>query len=664
MMKTVFLEFMPSISVSSWLSTRSAAPPASPAEEPRCTAMESSSSKKRTQGAEPRALSKISRTLASLSPNHMVSSSGPLIEMKRFLADQRAKGKLLSRRSREHLLVAEVANTIIAAAMRGLGGGSQGHMKRFKWEVVTVEDATPNAFVLPGGKVVVHTGLLRLLGGRRELLATVLGHEVAHAMARHSAEKVRARTTHATRDRPLEWPEPAAEDSAHHHHGTHPHKHTQPASPALAPVAAPPPAFLAVAGGPLWWALSYAVVPGLCGAVVGYALGLEALGVGAAAALGVVGRFAVRALAETVPFTGRRHNLLLPLPLELMMGEASFSFKWEVVTVEDATPNAFVLPGGKVVVHTGLLRLLGGRRELLATVLGHEVAHAMARHSAEKMTLGLLAALGLRLLAAAASRAATNNGDGAGADDARRRRQQQQQRQQEAGAYDSRRDVYGAARGGYDDTRAADGGWPLPGARRPAGGGAARGARPAAPPLFFGGGGEGGPSDPGGGEEDDYSVGPGSLVARLLEGAGASAQAAAREYARHAASGAAYARGGGGGPPRLDAAHPLMSGEVVGLLNSVLLQLPFSRRAESEADLIGLKLMALAGYDPTHAPETFKLLEGAERGRAGGALAAAAPRLAEAASLGCTHPRSANRVRALEEEGYDTVYTHPGYWSL
>eukprot|EP00962_Isochrysis_galbana_P008700 scaffold2423_cov113-Isochrysis_galbana.AAC.10 len=62
--------------------TRSPAPPASPPDEPRARAIESSSSKKRTQGAAPRALSKSSRTFASDSPNHMVSSSGPLMEMK------------------------------------------------------------------------------------------------------------------------------------------------------------------------------------------------------------------------------------------------------------------------------------------------------------------------------------------------------------------------------------------------------------------------------------------------------------------------------------------------------------------------------------------------------------------------------------------------------
>ena len=52
-------------------------PPPSPMLPPRDLAMESSSSKKRTQGAAARALSNTSLTLASDSPNHMVSSSGP-----------------------------------------------------------------------------------------------------------------------------------------------------------------------------------------------------------------------------------------------------------------------------------------------------------------------------------------------------------------------------------------------------------------------------------------------------------------------------------------------------------------------------------------------------------------------------------------------------------
>ncbi len=53
-------------------------------------------------------------------------------------------------------------------------------------------------------------------------------------------------------------------------------------------------------------------------------------------------------------------------------------------------------------------------------------------------------------------------------------------------------------------------------------------------------------------------------------------------------------RGGGGGGP----AGLLLNPQVIGIFTNLFLQLPFSRRAEAEADLIGLKLMGLAGYDP------------------------------------------------------------------
>lgn len=73
----------PSISVKSWLMTRSPAPPPSPPEPPPLwTPMESNSSKNKTQGLLCLALSNISLTLASDSPNHMVNNSGPLMDMK------------------------------------------------------------------------------------------------------------------------------------------------------------------------------------------------------------------------------------------------------------------------------------------------------------------------------------------------------------------------------------------------------------------------------------------------------------------------------------------------------------------------------------------------------------------------------------------------------
>ena len=57
-------------------------------------------------------------------------------------------------------------------------------MQGLNWEFVVIADEQENAFVVPGGKVVVFTGLLKLLETEAEL-AAVLSHEVAHVLARH-----------------------------------------------------------------------------------------------------------------------------------------------------------------------------------------------------------------------------------------------------------------------------------------------------------------------------------------------------------------------------------------------------------------------------------------------------------------------------------------------
>ena len=69
------------------------------------------------------------------------------------------------------------------------------------------------------------------------------------------------------------------------------------------------------------------------------------------------------------------------------------NYKWEFNLVEDPNVNAWCMPGGKVVVYTGLLPLAQGETGL-AVVMGHEIAHAFAKHGAERMTQGLVVQMG------------------------------------------------------------------------------------------------------------------------------------------------------------------------------------------------------------------------------------------------------------------------------
>ena len=65
-------------------------------------------------------------------------------------------------------------------------------------------------------------------------------------------------------------------------------------------------------------------------------------------------------------------------------GEAAQTFDWRVSLVRSSQINAFCLPGGKIVVYTGILPVT--RNEAgLATVMGHEMAHATLRHGSERL---------------------------------------------------------------------------------------------------------------------------------------------------------------------------------------------------------------------------------------------------------------------------------------
>lgn len=130
---------------------------------------------------------------------------------------------------------------------------------------------------------------------------------------------------------------------------------------------------------------------------------------------------------RTVPYTGRKQMLLISPGQEQQMGLQAYretlaqsklstdadkvalvrrvgerlakaadqpDFQWEFNLIEDdKTVNAWCLPGGKVAVYTGLLPVAQDEAGL-AVVMGHEIAHALARHGAERMSQGLLANFG------------------------------------------------------------------------------------------------------------------------------------------------------------------------------------------------------------------------------------------------------------------------------
>jgi predicted Zn-dependent protease len=75
-------------------------------------------------------------------------------------------------------------------------------------------------------------------------------------------------------------------------------------------------------------------------------------------------------------------------------------YKWEFNLIEKKEANAWCMPGGKVAVYSGILPIT--QNEIgLAVVIGHEIAHAVAKHSNERMSQALVSQLGGQVLAQA-----------------------------------------------------------------------------------------------------------------------------------------------------------------------------------------------------------------------------------------------------------------------
>jgi predicted Zn-dependent protease len=130
---------------------------------------------------------------------------------------------------------------------------------------------------------------------------------------------------------------------------------------------------------------------------------------------------------QTVPYTGRSQLVVLPESMELQMGLDAYQqiiakakvsgdaalneqvtrvgrriaeatdrrdYRWEFKVIDDKQVNAFCLPGGKIGVYTGILPITRDDAGL-AAVLGHEVSHAIARHSGERVSQQLALQLGV-----------------------------------------------------------------------------------------------------------------------------------------------------------------------------------------------------------------------------------------------------------------------------
>ncbi len=136
--------------------------------------------------------------------------------------------------------------------------------------------------------------------------------------------------------------------------------------------------------------------------------------------VGVFAFFIFAGCSVNAPMTGRTQMMLISPQQEIQMGEDASKqmlkeskassdtkgvkrvqeiggriakaanksdYKWEFHLVEDKAINAFCLPGGKVFVYTGLLDFVENDTQL-AVIIGHEAAHAIARHGAERMSMG------------------------------------------------------------------------------------------------------------------------------------------------------------------------------------------------------------------------------------------------------------------------------------
>ncbi len=99
---------------------------------------------------------------------------------------------------------------------------------------------------------------------------------------------------------------------------------------------------------------------------------------------------------ERISRDPRLNAIVKKVGTKIARAAAQPGYKWQFFVIDKDVPNAFCLPGGKVFVYSGLFRAVQNEDQL-ATVIGHEVAHAIARHGAERMSMIQLGRMGKEL---------------------------------------------------------------------------------------------------------------------------------------------------------------------------------------------------------------------------------------------------------------------------
>ncbi|MCK0124700.1 M48 family metallopeptidase [Gelidibacter sp. F2691] len=106
--------------------------------------------------------------------------------------DQFLNENKVIRNTKDADMVRRVGQKIAVAAERWLdANGYQGYLKDYQWEYNLVDDKTVNAWCMPGGKIVVYSGILPVAQNEAGL-AAIMGHEVSHALANHGQQRMSA----------------------------------------------------------------------------------------------------------------------------------------------------------------------------------------------------------------------------------------------------------------------------------------------------------------------------------------------------------------------------------------------------------------------------------------------------------------------------------------